>query len=170
MSTTRLGPGGHPVAAVQPSTPSTASQALTEHGQLVFGSSPPFLTENGVFVFQIPTTTTGLTENALYVFSLPLSGGAFGGPRSMSHFWLGGASGLAPAPGAFGGPRSMAHFWMGGAAGVAPAPVVFGGPISMAHFWMGGAAGVNTAPPGGGFIEPPYFIVNVGRMMNRRGI
>src|SRR5690348_3725521 len=139
--------------------------ALTgRSSSIVFGSTA-LLTEGGDPVFRDGSTTNGLTAEGNIVFGLDPLGAVI----SMAHFWLGGASGLTPAPGAFGGPRSMAHFWMGGAAGVAPAPSVFGGPISMAHFWMGGAAGVNTSPPGGGFIEPPYFIVNCGRMMSRRG-
>lgn len=73
---------------------------------------------------------------------------------------------------AFGGDRSMAHFWMGGAAGTTfVPPAVIGGYRSMMHFWMGGVEGGTGTPPppGGGFIEPTYFIVNCGRFMNRMG-
>lgn len=118
--------------------------ALTAGGQLVFGSSSRFLTEGGEPVFQIAFGTTGTTDNGAFVFDLTPAG--IGGSLiSMAHFWMGGVSGpLSPATDA--AYASMAHFWMGGAQG-----------------------GTGRIPPGGGFLEPPYFIVNMGRMMSRRG-
>ena len=120
--------------------------ALTgRSSSIVFGSTT-LLTEQGAPVFRDGSTTNGLTAEGNIVFGLDPLGAVI----SMAHFWLGGAAGVAvtPPPVAFGGPRSMAHFWMGGA--------------------QGGSGG--PPPPTGGFIEPPYFIVNTGRMMNRRGM
>jgi hypothetical protein len=61
---------------------------------------------------------------------------------------------------------------MGGSGGIASGPSSRdAGFRSMMHFWMGGVeSGAGTPPPpGGGAIEPVYFVANLGRMMNRMG-
>lgn len=84
-----------------------------------------------------------------------------------SDFWAIVSASFKAGPTVLSAYASMAHFWMGGAQ--QPLPLKVAGDFSMAQFWMGGAGTLGTSPPGGGFLEPPYFIVNMGRMMSRRG-